>query len=51
MSVIIRGGVDMDNVCFFVKVNVLFLYKILWGNILMKSKKMLIWFISKEINF
>lgn len=40
----------MDNACLFVKVNASSLYKILRGNILTKSKKMLIRFISKEIN-
>lgn len=40
----------MDNACLFVKVNASSLYTILRGNILTKSKKMLIRFISKEIN-
>lgn len=50
MSVTIRGGVDMDNACLFVIVNASSLYTIMQGNILTKSKKMLIRFISKEIN-
>lgn len=41
----------MDNACLFVIVNASSLYTILQGNILTKSKKMLIRFISKEINF
>lgn len=41
----------MDNACLFVIVNASSLYTIsLRGNILTKSKKMLIRFISKEIN-
>lgn len=36
----------MDNACLFVKVNASSLYTILRGNILTKSKKMLIRFIS-----
>lgn len=37
----------MDNACLFVKVNASSLYTILRGNILTKSKKMLIRFIMQ----